>query len=303
MNQFYFSKVKFELVAEEPMLLPEVKTSMFRGGFGHVFKNFNCANRLSKDCTNCLLRETCIYTYIFADSNMTQRPKPYVIYSQDSTARFFKKGDHFSFELLLFGEATKYFPHFVFAFIELGKRGISKSRNKYIVHTVQDIDGTVLFANNKLIAHPRIESSILPAGDNIPDIKQVSLNFLTPLRLTNFGDLVTNPTFEMLIKAITRRFSSLCREYCGFSADIDYPFLLEKARKVNTVSNKLKWRDWSRYSSRQHSKMEFGGLVGDITFDGDIGIFFPYLRIGSIMHIGKNCVFGNGKYNILGEEL
>ncbi|MDD6172875.1 MAG: hypothetical protein PUB86_01130 [Elusimicrobia bacterium] len=76
MNQFYFSNIKFDLVAEEAMILPGVKTSMFRGGFGHIFKSFNCANRLSKDCTSCLLKETCIYTYVFADNAKVFRSKP-----------------------------------------------------------------------------------------------------------------------------------------------------------------------------------------------------------------------------------
>lgn len=302
MNQFYFSKVKFNLVAEEPMILPEVKTSMFRGGFGHIFKNFNCANRLAKSCTDCLLKDTCTYTYIFADSGSSAKPKPYVLYANDSTTRFFRKGDFFTFELLLFGQAIKYLPHFIFSFIELGKRGISKSRNKFIIHSVQDIKGTTLFENNKLFASAPVETVLLNNTESFLNSQVVSLNFITPLRLTNFGDLVVNPTFEMLIKAITRRFSSLCLEYCGFQPKVDYLSLIETAKQIKVVSNRLVWKDWSRYSSRQHSKMEFGGLVGKITFAGDMRIFLPYLKLGSIIHIGKNCVFGNGKYNILEDK-
>lgn len=303
MNLFSFSKVRFNLVADETMILPEVKTSMFRGGFGHIFKSFNCANRLSKDCASCLLKETCIYTYVFADNAKAFRPKPYVIYAEDSTTRFFRKGDHFSFELLLFGKATQYLPHFIFSFIELGKRGITKFRNKYTVHTVQDSDGKTLFANNKLMASASVQTFVLPAEVNLSNIRKVALTFSTPLRLTHFGDLVVNPTFEMVIKAITRRFSSLCSEYCGFSSDIDYPALIEKAKNIRVLDKQLEWKDWARYSSRQHSKMEFGGLVGTITFGGELGVFLPYLRMGSIIHIGKNCVFGNGKYSVLEDKI
>lgn len=302
MNQFYFSNVKFDLVADEPMILPEVKTSMFRGGFGHVFKKFNCANRLAKECSACLLKDTCNYTFIFAD-NGTQRPKPYVIYSKDTTTRFLQKGAHFSFELLLFGKATKYLPHFIFAFIELGKRGIAKSRNKFTVHTVSDNTGAILFENNKLLSAAPTTLWELPPQTKHPAVQQVSLHFITPLRLTYFGDLVVTPTFEMIIKAISRRFSALCKEYCNGLPDIDYLPLLDKAKNVRVLSNHLVWKDWSRYSSRQHSKMEFGGLVGTITFAGDLGVFLPYLEFGSVIHIGKNCVFGNGKYKILEEQL
>ena len=37
MDQFYFSRTTFNLLADEPMILPEIKNSMFRGGFGHIF--------------------------------------------------------------------------------------------------------------------------------------------------------------------------------------------------------------------------------------------------------------------------
>lgn len=303
MDQFYFSRTTFNLLADEPMILPEIKNSMFRGGFGHIFKSFNCANKLSPDCSKCLLRETCIYTYIFAGVSPEQKPKPYVICADDTNKRFFKKGEIFSFELLLFGNAINYLPHFIFSFIELGKRGISKSRNKFSLSSVQDYDGTILFKNNKLLKSAEKQIiSLLGERSSVP-VKQLSLNFKTPLRLTYFGDLVVNPTFEMLIKAITRRLSSLCETYCGFSADIDYQYLIERAKTIRVLSNRLIWKDWSRYSSRQHSKMKFGGLMGTIVFSGDMEIFLPYLKIGSLIHIGKNCVFGNGKYEIVEDKL
>ena len=33
---------------------------------------------------------------------------------------------------------------------------------------------------------------------------------------------------------------------------------------VETTETTLRWRDWTRYSSRQHRKMQLGGLVGSV---------------------------------------
>jgi hypothetical protein len=45
--------------------------------------------------------------------------------------------------------------------------------------------------------------------------------------------------------------------------------------------------------------MTFGGLIGTITYAGNFDDFKPYLILGEHIHIGKNCTFGQGKYNIM----
>jgi CRISPR/Cas system endoribonuclease Cas6 (RAMP superfamily) len=41
-----------------------------------------------------------------------------------------------------------------------------------------------------------------------------------------------------------------------------------------------------------------GGFVGDITFEGDIGLFMPLIKAGEILHVGKGTGFGLGMYRI-----
>jgi CRISPR/Cas system endoribonuclease Cas6 (RAMP superfamily) len=45
--------------------------------------------------------------------------------------------------------------------------------------------------------------------------------------------------------------------------------------------------------------MKLGGVVGEITYEGDITAFMPYLKAGEILHIGKGTSFGLGKYQII----
>lgn len=46
----------------------------------------------------------------------------------------------------------------------------------------------------------------------------------------------------------------------------------------------------------ERKKMEFIGFTGTLAFKGDITPFTPWLKIGEIIHIGKNTSFGFGKY-------
>ncbi|MGH2391800.1 MAG: CRISPR system precrRNA processing endoribonuclease RAMP protein Cas6 [Chloroflexota bacterium] len=42
-----------------------------------------------------------------------------------------------------------------------------------------------------------------------------------------------------------------------------------------------------------------GGLVGKITFTGDLAPFLPWLVWGEIRHVGKDTAKGNGLYQIV----
>ncbi len=63
----------------------------------------------------------------------------------------------------------------------------------------------------------------------------------------------------------------------------------------------LKWHDWERFSERQGTKLKMGGFLGEITFEGDLAEFIPFLVLGEYLHIGKGTVLGLGKYELEGE--
>jgi len=64
-------------------------------------------------------------------------------------------------------------------------------------------------------------------------------------------------------------------------------------------NNQLYWYDWERYSSRHKVRMKFSGLMGTITYSGNIEEFLPLIFLVSYIHIGKGISFGLGKYKIL----
>ena len=69
--------------------------------------------------------------------------------------------------------------------------------------------------------------------------------------------------------------------HCGHRID-DQGFkdIIERAGKVKTVKRALYWYDWERYSNRQKTRMKLGGFMGEITYEGDFGPFWPYIRLG-----------------------
>ncbi|GAH99500.1 unnamed protein product, partial [marine sediment metagenome] len=57
---------KFKLIAKpkDRLYLPAYKGSTLRGGFGQTLKRVVCVTK-NKECKNCLLKEKCVYSYIF----------------------------------------------------------------------------------------------------------------------------------------------------------------------------------------------------------------------------------------------
>ena len=282
------------------MLLPTNKASMLRGGFGNIFRRLNCINKKNKTCTNCPIKETCAYSYIFETTEFSQKPRPYIIEVPFNDKRSFKKGETIKFTIVLLGKAINYLPHFIFTFIELGKKGLTKKQYKFELEKVIDADDSIVFQDNKIVKKGKVLSwDEILKNTKLNIINKLTLNFITPLRLSENNDLVSNVSFSLIIKKLLKRINDICKFHCNkFDKIEDKPFI-EKAKNIDVVLNNLKWKDWIRYSNRQKTKMTFGGLLGNITFKGNFEDFLPYIILGSYIHIGKNCTFGQGKYEII----
>ncbi len=56
--------------------------------------------------------------------------------------------------------------------------------------------------------------------------------------------------------------------------------------------------DFSRYSQRQQTEMELGGIVGRFILTGGLRASdLSMLEAGRLFHVGKNTVFGLGQMN------
>ncbi len=304
-----YARFRLEMTAVGRLRLPPYKGSTFRGAFGHTFKRLVCVKR-DLDCATCLICDQCVYYYVFETpfSGAGDRrgyalaPHPFVIEPPEETREIYEPGAELRVGLVLVGRALDYLPYFIYAFEEVGRRGLGAGRGQAALQRVVALgrepsdDRCIYQAGAGQLA------SDYPVGVGAPDVAvgtRLRLRLCTPVRLKAEGHYIRRLDFPLLVRALLRRVSDLARFHCGAELDLDYRQWIECAAEVQQVAAGVRWHDWERYSQRQEQKMKLGGLVGDVEFAGKWGPFLPLLRLGAHLHVGKGTSFGLGRYEIL----
>jgi hypothetical protein len=307
----HYGNYTFTCRMDDDTILPAYKGSTFRGVFGHALRHVACALK-RQTCDDCLLVKRCIYPYVFEThlarstregENVSTVPHPVILCPDTTTQTHFKAGDTLSVNVLLFGDVNESLPFFIYAFEEMGKRGIGKRvqgrRGSFTLTGVTFENTTVYTPETGRITVPRTLPDIFfeePFVKNTDSaVLDVRVNFETPMRIKFDKDIPDTLDFRTLVRQMLRRMSSMMNHYGPGEPPLDYKGMVERASDVSIAANALTWLDWKRYSSRQDQKMFMGGFTGSITYQGRLGEYLQLLDIASKIHIGKNTVFGLGK--------
>ena len=308
LQNFRLARYHVILTSLSTIVMPPYAGSTLRGGFGHAFRKMVCTQG-PIDCRDCTLKAVCPYPYIFetAPFEGAQRlrtygdiPRPFVIDPLDTRGEY-RRGQSFAFHLTLIGRAIDYLPYFLVSFRELGEIGIGKGRGRFQLTQVLTDDGESIYDGETQMVHNRNNAlsfnEIQCEAESLPT-DTLTVRLLTPTRITHEGQLTDKLPFHLFWRRLSGRISALAYFHCGESLDLDFKGLIAQAETVETVEKSLQWRDFTRYSSRQNRKMQLGGLVGSVTYAGDLAVFLPFVALGKFLRVGKNATFGLGKYQI-----
>lgn len=280
--------------------LPEFKGSAIRGSIGHSLKKVVCALR-HQECSSCMLQNSCLYFQTF-ENNRNEFINPYVLDFSLETKRDYQVDDRIKFSLNLFGDVAEKVPYFIYSIIEMGSNGIGKEiegkRGSFVVESVSS-NGELVYSNDKKVVDsiPRIFIEE-PKVENSVKVDCMKIIFVTPLRVKEGNLFVDKITFELLIKSVLRRISQVWKQFVGKELELEYRQLIEDSKRVKVFEDNTFWKDWTRYSSRQKEKLKIGGVMGDITFVGQLSSYYALLKTAEKLHLGKQTSFGLGKIKI-----
>lgn len=288
----FYLKIEFITPFEPPGFLG----TTLRGGFGTAFRRSVCVTKY-KTCKECILRESCVYSYIFEtpsrDKSIANAPHPFIFNPPLEIKEHYDRGDTLKFELILIGKGIEYLPYFIYAFEVFGEIGMGKDRSKFYVKRVYRgkkiiYDGKNLYRGwDKPTRLRRLNIS----GDKL------KITFYTPTKIISGGNIIRVPEFVDIIRALQRRIILLNR-YHNQKIIKEKKDLIEEAKNGKIIKNDIIGHPITRYSSRQGRKIEMYGFTGSIVYKGDFKPFTELLRLGEVVHIGKATSFGFGRYRI-----
>jgi hypothetical protein len=292
-----------------PLRLPTYAGSAWRGAFGHALRRAVCVTRLPV-CTECLLVGSCTYAYIFETPPPPQTekmrryaaaPHPFVL--ELPGPEDLGEGRPYPLGLTLFGHGNRHLPYLLHALQRTGEEGIGHRRTPCHLQEVWQHAG--LLDAGECVYRPggalRVDPPKVPALPDMP--RQVRLDFSTPLRIQRDGQNVGPGEFQFadLFGSLLRRISMLTYFHTDTPLETDFAGLMAAARAVISSRAELRWYDWTRYSSRQGTTMEMGGLLGSVELDmAGMEPFWPYLWLGQWTHAGKGTSMGLGRYVVAG---
>jgi hypothetical protein len=307
-------RVVFE--ALETLDLPGYLGSTLRGAFGHAFRAVACPAPPGMDCS---IPAQCPYHLVFETSpppgsealrTHEEIPRPFVISPANSAndaqgnRQTFRPGDEVSFELVLIGRAQEFFPYFVVALREVDRMG--RARRAVELRRIdalggRDADSKVVYDATENLVHgaaPAItieDCGLMPLPQD-----QLTIDFLTQTRLKHDGRFVRRPEFQIVFRRLLGRLSSLSRFHCDAPLEVDFRELIDNTASIRLTQDSTQWTRWERYSSRQERRMQWEGIVGRGTYEGDFSAYWKFLSFGQFVHVGHGATFGLGKYQIAG---
>ena len=324
MQHFTAHRLTIRGVVVEPVLLNRHKGSALRGALYHSLRNRFCTMREQRtECAACPLWEACpVCTLVstLAPDNRLGRDaaRPYTIQPPlDQDKIFYRCEETIDFGLTLYAEAMKLFPYLIMALQGLEEAGLGKrlETNGWRRGTIRlqeiwadnPLNGERLVVAQKgeaMIQVPDIpitHQQVVAHGAQMKGMETVTLELLTPLRLTHRKRLVKpgQVAFRVFLGRALDRLESLAQHFCDTPLALNFRALLHTAEAVRTLRDETRWVELPSYSTRQRRSTPIGGLMGRVTFaSDDWGPFLPWIIWGQFTHVGKDAVKGNGWYRI-----
>lgn len=305
--------------AVTPLELDLQSGAALRGALTNSLWERFCSNKAAPTCAACPLITHCPVAALVAplreegQKGGEQHPRPYVIRPPVGKQRY-EPGEVLEFGVGMFGRAAALFPYLVMAVPTFEAQGLGRKlaalgnqRGRLAVEAIDAVSPLTgarqpLYRRDCLQARaPGLAISaadVRAAADALPR-DRLTLQFHTPLRLTDDKRLVRELALRPLVQRLMRRLDDLSITFGDGSLALAWQWYLAQAEQVRVVRDETVWADVVSYSARQRRRTPIGGLLGRATFAGDLTHLRELLVWGSLIHVGKNAVKGDGWYSIL----
>ena len=210
-------------------------------------------------------------------------------------------GEPFTLGLTLFGSATAHAHACVDSILRLATEGLgyygqfevvrvewlTPNGEKILLEKQYKVEDDLNIQNlqDYLIARQFLRHRVL------------KIELITPLCIKEANEPVRQaPSLLQILKRVRSRAQQIqyaCRpEFGGAKADMESIFPM--VSDVHILHSNVKWVNLERTSARSGQHMGFGGLVGDMLYQGPLDEVMPWLHITQYLQLGGKTAFGFG---------
>jgi hypothetical protein len=319
MHNFTVHRIEVRATVRSPIALNEYQGSALRGALFQALYDRFCVNKTAQACAECPLVQSCPIATLMATwrpngERGADVPRPYTIEPPLHPAHTYQAGDTLHWGLTLFGDALTLIPYIILGVQALEEEGLGNvlpqpdgrwRRGQFRVEDIVAVhpwtfERQVLYQrNSRSIQTPRLAITAKHVAERAGTLagEQIRVEFMTPTRLIEGGQLLHRPFFRPLFQRVVERLSALSRHFSSSPLD-DARSLLAQCLDVRVVEDRTRWVDLASYSARQRRTTPIGGFVGTVIFRGDLVSALPLLVWGELTHVGKDAVKGNGWYRL-----
>ena len=267
--------IKIDVFVKDSITPPPFLGSTIRGAFGVALKKVVCINPSYK-CENCFAVDNCLYYDFFEKKGVFHKFRFDFSLHQDS----------YDFSLYIFEDTTQRHPYILSALhMMLTELGLGVDRKKFEIDRIV-CNSSEVYKDGEFDLK-NITSKEFEIQSYHDSIK---LSFKTPFRIKHNNRFLRNtPSIEIILRSIYNRY----RELKGLDR-AKLPF----EPKAKEILANTQFKDFGRYSNRQKTKMQLGGVVGDIVYKEVDDMSYRFLKLGEIIGVGKQTVFGLGKIEV-----
>lgn len=250
--------------------------SMFRGALGMALKRTVCVNP-TYQCEGCFSAKECLYYEFYEEKNVFHMFRLDIVLQPKS----------FDYSLYLFEEATRSLAYVLSAIQKAAEEeGYGKERKKMKIKQIS-VSRQIVYDGKEFLPLSEPKPKYLILDSFCPNIR---LEFTMPLRIKENNTLARKKiALHTLVGNVHRRVSQLKGEK---------PSPLGHKVQGDIVHSTLNFVEMKRHSNRQDKGMNMGGLKGSMDIEGLDEKSYEYLKIGEIIGVGKQTVFGLGSYTI-----
>ncbi len=222
----------------------------------------------------------------------------------------------FSFGVTLFGSAEVLMPYLFRALPEMGKLGIGKGRGRFKliqIYEVSPLNDTsrVIMHHQRVVDRPRLTINHRRVLEELSMRRtdEVTLRFLTPMRLIEAGSLVRTPKLGPLLRRLLERAQALAEHFNPSDEEVASRMIWkDEWQRIGDLGDQIDqsgllldathWADIRSYSQAKGRSTPIGGFSGQARWRINSPEILAWLLWGQSLHVGKNAAKGDGYFNV-----